>query len=202
MSLHYTLPSCDPHHCDTKFIPNKFRCHICQTCNQLWSQHASTTPEQATAAITKSSTSIGSFQSAINEPFLKTNDISAVITVARDLGSFFPIFGSRMPEVSKNLKHGWLQLDLNDSLDQNLSDEFGKGIEWLDETLNKGGRVLIHCAQGKSRSTSLIIAFMILKRGESYNDTLKHIKEKRPMAEPNSYFEMQLKQMEKTKQNR
>lgn len=56
---------------------------------------------------------------------------------------------------------------------------------------HKGG-VLVHCAQGKSRSVAVTIAFLMYKYNLSYRQALHAVKRKVPDAEPNSGFVEQL----------
>ena len=76
---------------------------------------------------------------------------------------------------------------------QTVSDKIHKALE-------SGDSVLVHCAQGKSRSTTVLTAFLQTQLGTSIDDTLAFIKSKRNMAEPNENFIQQLKNMEKENQ--
>ncbi|GAB1318324.1 tyrosine protein phosphatase yvh1 [Madurella fahalii] len=71
--------------------------------------------------------------------------------------------------------------------------------------LSQLGAVLVHCAMGKSRSVSAIIAYLLWKHphrfGQSYptttaqhavSEALKWVRETRPVAEPNDGFMRQL----------
>jgi protein-tyrosine phosphatase len=54
--------------------------------------------------------------------------------------------------------------------------------------------VLIHCAAGVSRSTSLLIAYMMHKYQCSLENCLRHIMKLRPCVMPNKGFIKQLKE--------
>ncbi|CAA7271144.1 unnamed protein product [Cyclocybe aegerita] len=53
-------------------------------------------------------------------------------------------------------------------------------------------RVLVHCAEGVSRSVSVVAAFLMAHYGWSPNDALNYIKSKRRVADPNFGFIQQL----------
>lgn len=58
--------------------------------------------------------------------------------------------------------------------------------------------VLVHCAQGKSRSGTICVAFLaLLKPTVAIEDLTKEVKSKRAMAEPNPGFMQQLNQFQK-----
>lgn len=48
-----------------------------------------------------------------------------------------------------------------------------------------GQSVLVHCEQGKSRSASIVIAYLILYHKYSFQNALQHVKKSRDIASPN-----------------
>ena len=56
---------------------------------------------------------------------------------------------------------------------------------------SSGGRVLLHCSQGVSRSASLAIAYLMWKRGGSFDEVLAAVKAIRGVANPNIGFTCQ-----------
>lgn len=53
-------------------------------------------------------------------------------------------------------------------------------------------RVLVHCAEGVSRSVSVVAAFLMAAYGWSPKDAIAFIKQRRPVANPNFGFIQQL----------
>lgn len=49
-------------------------------------------------------------------------------------------------------------LSIVDKPSENILQYFGQECEWLDSALN-GGAVLVHCQQGISRSTAIVVAY-------------------------------------------
>lgn len=57
--------------------------------------------------------------------------------------------------------------------------------------------ILVHCFAGKSRSTSMVVGYLMGRKGLTLKEALDLIREKRPIAEPNPGFIIQLKAYEK-----
>jgi len=58
------------------------------------------------------------------------------------------------------------------------------------------GNVAVHCAQGKSRSTTIVVAYLMAKLKLGADGALKVVKSKRPEAEPNPAFMAQLREFQ------
>jgi protein-tyrosine phosphatase len=56
--------------------------------------------------------------------------------------------------------------------------------------------VLVHCQMGMSRSSSLVIAFLMKEYGMDYHIAKKFAKDRRPIVQPNEGFERELKKFE------
>ncbi|TAQ83114.1 hypothetical protein B7494_g8562 [Chlorociboria aeruginascens] len=95
-------------------------------------------------------------------------------------------------------KYEHLQIEVDDVEDENLLAEFERSGRWIEEALQNGregkeGRVLVHCAMGKSRSVTIVIAFLLRKYPHhTVSSALSLIQSVRPMAEPNDGFMVQL----------
>ena len=63
----------------------------------------------------------------------------------------------------------------------------------------RGGGVFVHCAQGRSRSTMTVLAYLCSRTDErqlSVDEALALVQERRIMAQPNASFMRQLKEFE------
>ena len=58
----------------------------------------------------------------------------------------------------------------------------------MQEALKSKGKVLIHCSQGVSRSTTLLIAFLMWRSNQAYDETFQQVKAMRGVANPNIGF--------------
>eukprot|EP00906_Rhabdomonas_costata_P015157 RCo021787 len=74
------------------------------------------------------------------------------------------------------------------------SPEMDAALAWVDSIRAAGQQVLINCRMGISRSSSMVIAYLIQRMGHTYDSALELVRSKRPMVNPNPGFEQQLRQ--------
>ncbi|XP_044154808.1 dual specificity phosphatase 29-like [Bufo gargarizans] len=78
----------------------------------------------------------------------------------------------------------------------NMSVYFKRGAQFIHQALNtSSGKVLVHCILGKSRSATLVLAYLMIYQGYSLVDAIRHVSEHRCIA-PNRGFLKQLQQLE------
>lgn len=56
--------------------------------------------------------------------------------------------------------------------------------------------MLVHCAAGISRSSALLIGYLMRKYGMTYEQAEKQLLERRRIIKPNAGFQQQLRQYE------
>lgn len=98
--------------------------------------------------------------------------------------------------VSRRLKT--LQIPVNDTLTENLLPYFFQALCFIDSARRNGGKVLVHCYAGISRSVSICVAYIIWAHGLPVSDALAFVKSHRPQASPNLNFHGQLIMFERT----
>ena len=59
-----------------------------------------------------------------------------------------------------------------------------------------GGKVLVHCYAGLSRSVTVIVAYLMQNERMLLDEALRFVKHKRPYAQPNPGFLKQLVEFE------
>ena len=116
---------------------------------------------------------------ASNETYLKENNISAVVNCAKD-------FISNYNEIK------FLELSLYDDTIELIIPKFEVAYKFIKEYSQNN--ILIHCFQGKSRSASLVVFYLMKEKGWDYDTSIKFIKERRPVISPNIGFVAQLKE--------
>ncbi|KAK7340843.1 hypothetical protein VNO77_21557 [Canavalia gladiata] len=87
----------------------------------------------------------------------------------------------------------WLQDSPSEDITSILYDVF----DYFEDVREQGGRVFVHCCQGVSRSTSLVIAYLMWREGQSFDDAFQFVKAARGIADPNMGFACQLLQCQK-----
>ncbi|XP_057754991.1 protein-tyrosine-phosphatase MKP1 [Arachis stenosperma] len=87
----------------------------------------------------------------------------------------------------------WLQDSPSEDITSILYDVF----DYFEDVREQGGRVFVHCCQGVSRSTSLVIAYLMWREGQSFDDAFQLVKAARGIADPNMGFACQLLQCQK-----
>merc|ERR1711957_254534 len=92
----------------------------------------------------------------------------------------------------------WERLPLQDVEDQDLSAAFRVGLEMIDKVIETGGRVLVHCHEGKSRSVSMCVAYLIVRERLNLKEALAFVKCRRRESNPNAGFMKQLLALELT----
>ncbi|MBA0813749.1 hypothetical protein Gohar_027573, partial [Gossypium harknessii] len=87
----------------------------------------------------------------------------------------------------------WLQDSPSEDITSILYDVF----DYFEHVREQKGRVFVHCCQGVSRSTSLVIAYLMWREGQSFDDAFQYVKAARGIADPNMGFACQLLQCQK-----
>nr|OQO29561.1 hypothetical protein B0A51_04119 [Rachicladosporium sp. CCFEE 5018] len=83
-------------------------------------------------------------------------------------------------------------VEVDDVDDENLLEHLPGCVAFIQDGLDSGGAVLVHCAMGKSRSATAICAYLMHTRHISASEALAHLRQTRPFCEPNDGFMKQL----------
>jgi len=91
-------------------------------------------------------------------------------------------------------KRPWKRYFFYDDPAEPISDAFEESAAWIAQQLAAGRNVLVHCWAGVSRSVTLVLYYMITRRGFADADAaLRAVRALRPQANPNDGFMNQLK---------
>ncbi|KAF6263441.1 protein-tyrosine phosphatase-like protein [Scenedesmus sp. NREL 46B-D3] len=88
------------------------------------------------------------------------------------------------------------RLSVSDEEDEDLVAVLKEASEFIDEG-RKSGAVLVHCAQGISRSAAVLTAYLMTHARFSFQTALSHVQQARPNADPNQGFRLQLQEFER-----
>ena len=89
----------------------------------------------------------------------------------------------------------YLRVPVFDSKGSNLAPYFERCANFIDQSKHHGA-VLVHCVQGVSRSTSIVLAYLMKKKGVPLQKALNFVKKRRPIVRPNRSFMEQLQNFE------
>ncbi|KAF8605259.1 phosphatases II [Ceratobasidium sp. AG-I] len=128
---------------------------------------------------------LSSLVAARNPATLADLGITHIVTILDFPVSFSPWTGHR------------LVLNLSDGTDSDLLSRLDECVDFTQGGIEGGGKVLVHCMQGLSRSVCVVVGFMIRVEGVSADAGLKTVKEKRGNIQPNEGFKKQLKEYER-----
>ena len=126
---------------------------------------------------------ISSYNATKNLELLEKNKITHIINCAAD-------FCENVYEQEK--KFTYLSFYLKDHVLENIECIFYECIKFIENVKEKGGRVLVHCIQGISRSVSIVMAYIIFSKKLSYDKAFNLVQSKREISSPNFGFSIQL----------
>ncbi|XP_040011577.1 dual specificity protein phosphatase 18 [Xiphias gladius] len=86
----------------------------------------------------------------------------------------------------------YIHIPVSDSPLSPLSGHFDEVADQIQHTAERGGRTLVHCNAGVSRSAALCMAYLMKHRGVTLLDAHRWVKASRPVVRPNSGFWKQL----------
>ena len=122
---------------------------------------------------------LGSLHAANNTIGLKKAGITHVLTI---ISGFKPMNMDQF--VNK-------KIEALDHPEASLVPFMDEAADFIKEGVASGG-ILVHCFAGISRSTTMVIAYLMKEFGKSVHEALYHIRKNRPFANPNHGFMNQL----------
>ncbi|EIW81634.1 phosphatases II [Coniophora puteana RWD-64-598 SS2] len=81
-----------------------------------------------------------------------------------------------------------LRISILDAPTADLRPHLEGACNFISNALQAGSNVLVHCQQGVSRSSSVVIAYLIHNLGMSYDQAFALVKKRRPCIRPNTGF--------------
>jgi atypical dual specificity phosphatase len=132
---------------------------------------------------------IGSYGDTANESFLEERQITQILCCAEEL----PL---RVGFPYSQRYEGYKVPLIDDVADEKTKGYFLEGATVLDEWVNTGKNCIVHCFAGISRSVSVVITYLMVYKGWSYELAFNHIKLRRPRMNPHPDFIPILKAIE------
>ncbi|EAR95995.2 tyrosine phosphatase (macronuclear) [Tetrahymena thermophila SB210] len=88
------------------------------------------------------------------------------------------------------------QLPILDSPDVDIQKYFDESSEFINQAVESQQNILVHCFAGKSRSTTLVLAYLMKYKKLALDEALNLVRQTREIAQPNSGFMKQLQMYE------
>lgn len=131
---------------------------------------------------------LGSIGAAMNTEYLVEKGVTHILTVAVDIR---PAARDRFTTMN---------IAIPDTPSARLADHFDKAVAFIQSAVDNGGKVLVHCFAGRSRSTSVVLAYLMeVTPDQSLLQLLDTVCTTRPQANPNVGFLEQLHERAVTK---
>ncbi|GJP29007.1 hypothetical protein CLOM_g13 [Closterium sp. NIES-68] len=127
---------------------------------------------------------LGNLNSASDKELLDGLGIKSILTIASNVGP------PKFPGAFK-----YTEVSIIDSSHVNIIEHFEICFRAIDDGIRSGG-ILVHCVAGMSRSATVVIAYLMARKGLSFQEAFAHVKKCRPIAQPNYGFMRQLEKFE------
>ena len=127
---------------------------------------------------------LGNLEAANNENLLRKNGVNCIVQCLAT-----PSMVRQFPHI---LYH---RVPVDDMPTQNIARHVPEAIRFIHHNLLEGKTVLVHCAAGVSRSSSIVIAYYMGKYGIDFDRAKQAVQSKRRCVCPNNGFETQLRRI-------
>ena len=124
---------------------------------------------------------LGNQMNSENLELLKSLKITHVINCTNNIRNSFPH------------DFRYHRVPIYDDYDQHIEQYFDDCFRFINHCRKTGGRILIHCYAGISRSATITIAYIMKTNNYSFTDTFKYVKKQRSIVEPNLDFKKSIK---------
>ncbi|KAH8118938.1 phosphatases II [Phellopilus nigrolimitatus] len=130
---------------------------------------------------------IGSWVASVDQELLDAHRIQQIVAIHDGTLTGIPSSGKRSE----------YRVLVADSVREDLKPYLEGVCRHIASRLEHGENVLVYCQQGISRSSSIVIAYLMREKEMGYDDALKVVRDKRPCTKPNVGFEKTLREWER-----
>lgn len=132
---------------------------------------------------------LGPFVASKSLETLRSLSITHIVCI-RDAKEAFSV----RPRFQEHFQY--MTLDVEDNEEQNLIRLFPQAKAFIDNAIQQGGRVLVHCNGGISLSPAFVVMFAMQYYQISWEDALHLVQNRRYCISPNGGFLTQIKEYE------
>ena len=187
-SVEVSLSNIKCKYCNKNYVPNKvvrsnlFYCVDCylKKKNEKYEADLNYHTKLDFHEIIPNKLYLGNNESAKNLDLLKNNQITSILICGYFLSEFFP--GQFI----------YKTLEIQDNEYEIIINSLIKGIEFIE----KNKTILVHCREGISRSSAIVIGYIMYKEKKSYIEAENFVRTKKSDINPNENFVNQLKEFE------
>jgi hypothetical protein len=133
---------------------------------------------------------IGSCADAKDPVTLRSLGITHVLTAAKELqrpcGDEGDVPSDVIPSENR------LVIPLRDRHDEDIAQHFDASAKFIDNAKKSGGRVLVHCRRGVSRSPTLVVAYLMRSLNLTFEEAMDLVTTKRTCVSINLGFRVSL----------
>ena len=187
-SVNVSLSTSKCKYCEKNLIPNKLlRSHLyyCVDCylkkkKNKYLADIEFHTELEFSEIIPNKLYLGNNEAAKKKDLLKKNNVSAILICGYFLSEFFPD------------DFIYKTLEFEDNEYEIITYALVKGIDFIDNN----DCVFVHCRKGVSRSSSIVIGYIMHHQKKMYDEAYQFVLEKKNNIQPNNNFIKQLKEFE------
>lgn len=130
---------------------------------------------------------LGNVESSSDISFINDNNITTIINCTPDL-----------PNKYEHQGICYIRIPISDILSEPIHNYFKMTYNIINKTKKNGGNVLIHCLQGISRSSTIVLAYLMKEEKKTFSEAFMDVGKYRQCISPNISFINQLIKLEKT----
>ncbi|XP_077585554.1 dual specificity phosphatase 29-like [Stigmatopora nigra] len=135
---------------------------------------------------------IGDEKTALERPGLKELSITHVLNAAE--GKYNNVLTGADYYSDSDIQYFGVEADDKPTFD--ISQFFCPATQFIKKALsNAQNKVLVHCVMGRSRSASLVLAYLMMERGLTVVEAIEHVRSRRCVL-PNHGFLKQLRALD------
>jgi len=124
---------------------------------------------------------VASVDVASDEAVLQKHDITHILSTTSMKLEYFPG------------RFSYEHVPIDDLPSTDITKNFEECFSFINEALLSGGKVLVHCMAGVSRSATIVIAYVMKSKAMDFKQAFDHVKSCRPAICPNEGFLNQLR---------
>lgn len=137
---------------------------------------------------------VGEDTIALSRVGLRNLGITHLLNVAQG-DSNYHVNGNNVLYHKVNIEY--MGLEATDQMNFDLSIYFEKGANFIEKGLKSGGKVMVNCKQGASRSATLVLAYLMMKCHMTAKEAVRTVRAKREI-DPNEGFLQQICNLNET----